>query len=216
MKKGAIFDQDGLMFDTEAIFSEAWALAGEKLGVTMPEGFRTAVSGSSGDGMRQIIRAWIPEANADALMDLTYQISYEIQERTLPEKPGLHEILEFFHSQGVRLAVASSSHRQPILRNLERSGVRSYFDVVVTGEDTSHSKPDPGIFLLAAERLELDPSDCYVFEDSFNGVRAGHAAGCCTIMIPDLLPPDQEIAKHYDACYPDLLTAMERIRAGDI
>lgn len=216
MKKGAIFDQDGLMFDTEAIFSQAWATASEKLGVTLPEGFRTAVSGSSGEGMRQIIRSFVPGVDPGALMDLTYQISYDIQSRTLPEKPGLHEILEFFRSQGVKMAVASSSHRGPIQRNLERSGIRPYFDVVVTGEDVSRGKPDPEPFLAAAAGLGLDPSDCYVFEDSFNGVRAGRAAGCFTVMIPDLFQPDQELAKCYDACFPDLLTAMEQIRNGNI
>lgn len=216
MKKGAIFDQDGLMFDTEAIFSLAWAQAAERLNVILPDGFRTAVSGSSGEGMRQIIRQWVPKADPDALMKLTYQISYDIQSRTLPEKPGLHEILDFFQSRGIKMAVASSSHREPIERNLERSGVRPYFDAVISGEDVSRGKPNPDAFLLAASRIGLDPSDCYVFEDSFNGVRAGHTAGCFTVMIPDLLAPDEEIAQYYDACYPDLLTALEKIRDGTI
>ena len=216
MKKGAIFDQDGLMFDTEAIFSQAWAQAAETLGIVIPDGFHAAVCGSSGEGSRQIVRDWIPEADPDVLMELTYRISYEIQSRTLPEKPGLHEILDFFRSHGVKMAVASSSHRLPIERNLERSGVRSYFETVVCGEDVSHGKPNPEVFLTAAERLGLPPADCYVFEDSFNGVRAGHAAGCCTVMIPDLLRPDQEIAKYYDACFPDLLTAVEQIKNGRI
>lgn len=214
MKKGAIFDQDGLMFDTEAIFSRSWLQAGERLGVAIPKEFLTAVSGSSGEEMRQIIQAYVPEVDADALMELTFRISYETQSRMLPEKPGLHEILEFFQSQGVKMAVASSSHREPIERNLERSGVRSYFEAVVSGEDVSRGKPDPEPFLTAAKRLSLSPSDCYVFEDSFNGVRAGRAAGCCTIMIPDLRQPDEAISKCYDACLPDLLTALEEIRNG--
>lgn len=216
MKKGAIFDQDGLMFDTEAIFTQAWAQAAKQLDIKLPEGFRTAVSGSSGEGMRQIIRTWIPNADPDALMALTYRISYDIQSHTLPEKPGLHEILEFFRSQGIKMAVASSSHREPINRNLERSGIRPYFDTVISGEDVSHGKPAPDAFLLAAAGLGLDPSDCYVFEDSFNGVRAGRAAGCFTVMIPDLFQPDQEIARYYDACFPDLLTAVQELRNGSI
>ena len=216
MKKGAVFDQDGLMFDTEAIFGRAWAQAGETLGVVIPDGFHTAVCGTNGEDTKRIIRAWIPDADPGALMELTYRISYEIQGRTLPEKPGLHEILDFFRSRGVKMAVASSSHRLPIERNLERSGVRSYFEAVVTGEDVSRGKPDPEAFLTAADRLGLSPADCYVFEDSLNGIRAGRAAGCCTIMIPDLIRPDREAAKYYDACFPDLLTALEQIRNGRI
>ena len=216
MKKGAVFDQDGLMFDTEAIFIRAWAQAGETLGIVIPDGFHTAVCGSSGEGMKKIIRDWIPDVDCDALTSLTYRISYEIQSRELPEKPGLHEILDFFRSHGVKMAVASSSHRLPIERNLERSGIRACFDAVVSGEDVSRGKPDPEAFRTAAERLGLSPADCYVFEDSLNGIRAGRAAGCCTVMIPDLIQPDQEDAKYYDACFPDLLTALEQIKNGCI
>lgn len=216
MKKGAIFDMDGLMFDTEVIYGRAWRLAGERLGFTIPDGFHTAVSGSSGENMKQIIRSFLPGVDCEAFIELTYQISYDIQRHTLPEKPGLHEILEFFRGHGVKMAVASSTHREQVEWNLERSGIRSYFDAVVTGQDVSHSKPDPEAFLTASAQLGLSASDCYVFEDSFNGVRAGHAASCCTIMIPDLRQPDQEIAQLYDACVPDLLTAVQQIQKGVI
>ena len=216
MKKGAIFDMDGLMFDTEVIYGRAWGLAGERLGVTIPDGFHAAVSGSTGENAKQIIRTFLPEVDCVALMELTYQISYDLQRQTLPEKPGLHEILEFFRSHGVKMAVASSTQREQVEWNLKQSGIRSYFDTVVTGQDVSHSKPDPEAFLTASARLGLPASDCYVFEDSFNGVRAGHAAACCTIMIPDLRQPDQEIARYYDACFPDLLTALQQIKKGII
>ena len=216
MKNGAIFDMDGLMFDTEVIYGRAWSLAGERLGVTIPDGFHTAVCGSNGENAKKIIQTYLPEVDCDALMKLTYQISYDLQRRALPEKPGLHEILEFFRSRGVKMAVASSTQREQVEWNLEKSGIRSYFDAVVTGEDVSHSKPDPEAFLIASARLGLPASDCYVFEDSFNGVRAGHAAACCTVMIPDLRQPDQEIAQYYDACFPDLLTALQRIKKGII
>ena len=214
MKKGAIFDQDGLMFDTEAIFSRAWAQAAKTLGIVIPDGFHAAVCGSGPEIAKQIIRDWIPNTDPGALLELTFQISYEIQSRELPEKPGLHEILDFFRSHGVKMAVASSSHRLPIERNLERSGIRACFEAVISGEDVSRGKPDPEAFLTAAERLGLSPADCYVFEDSLNGIRAGRAAGCCTVMIPDLIRPGREDVKYYDACFPDLLTALEQIKNG--
>lgn len=208
MKKGAIFDQDGLMFDTEALFSKAWLAAGDRLGVAVPSEFCTAVSGSSGESMRRIVKSYIPNVDCDEFIRLAYQICYEMQSRDLPEKPGLREILAFFKANGVKMAVASSSHRHQVQANLQRSGIGTFFDAVVAKEDVSQGKPDPEIFLTAAKQLGLAPSDCYVFEDSFNGVRAGHAAGCCTIMIPDLREPDEEIAALYDACFPDLLTVI--------
>lgn len=216
MKKGAIFDHDGLMFDTEIIFSRAWTQAGERLGVTVPAGLLTAVSGSCGEIQRRIIEEWLPDVDSRAFQALAYEISFDIQSRGVPEKPGLREILEYFRSQGVKMAVGSSSRRGPIEGNLARGGIRSYFETVVSEEDLSRGKPDPEAFLTAARRLGLSPTDCYVFEDSFNGIRAGHAAGCCTVMIPDLRQPDDEIAGYYDACFPDLLTALEAIKSGKI
>ena len=216
MKKGAIFDHDGLMYDTIPIFNQAWKQAAEELGLVYPDGFRRAVSGSGGDSMRRIIHSWIPEADPDELMRRVYAISYEIQSRHLPEKPGLHEILTWLHDHGVRIAAASSSNRGPVTRNLERSGILPLFDAVLCVEDYRVPKPDPDPFQSAARMLGLDPSDCYVFEDSFNGVRAGHSAGCCTIMIPDVWQPDEEISRLYDACFPSLLVALEHIQAGDL
>lgn len=202
------------MFDTERFFYEAWALAAEQLGFSMPEGFRGAVTGSNGDSMKRIIHAWIPDIDPDDYMDLTYSIGYSRQETELVEKPGLRDILRLFRAHGVKTAVSSSSHRSQVERNLERCSLRSFFDVVVTAEDLTRCKPDPDAFLTPAARLGLRPEDCYVFEDSFNGIRAGHAAGCCTIMIPDLYAPTEEISRLCDACFPDLRVAAEAIRSG--
>lgn len=80
-----------------------------------------------------------------------------------------------------------------IENNLRVAGIEDYFTAVVSGSQVEHGKPAPDIFLYAAERLCLAPEDCYVFEDSFNGIRAGVAAGCFTIMIPDLFEPTDEI-----------------------
>ena len=89
--------------------------------------------------------------------------------------------------------MASSSVRQQIISNLELSGLNHYIDAVVSGEDVSTGKPDPEIFLTAARALGCQPEQCFVFEDSMSGVMAGHAAGCDTVMVPDLIAPTPEI-----------------------
>jgi HAD superfamily hydrolase (TIGR01509 family) len=134
----------------------------------------------------------------------------------VPEKPGVHEIVEMFSKNGVKLAVASSSPIDMIRRNLTKTDLIGYFDVLVTGQGLEHGKPAPDIFLKAAEELGLDPADCYVFEDAFNGVTAGYAAGCRTIMIPDLQPPTEEIRKQAAGVYENLLAAKEAIENGEI
>jgi beta-phosphoglucomutase-like phosphatase (HAD superfamily) len=74
------------------------------------------------------------------------------------------------------------------------SGLEGVFDVIMTGETVTHGKPHPEIFLTAAERLGVAPEHCVVVEDSYNGIRAGHAAGMHTVMVPDLHPFTEEIA----------------------
>lgn len=216
MKKGVIFDQDGLLFDTEQLYTKSWKEAGRRMNVPVPEEFTHAISGSSGQGMIDIIHHYIPMVDAVAYRDLCYQLCQEEQRRFLPEKPGLHEILAYMRENGVKMAVASSSPRPQVERNLKTAGVSQYFDVVVTGEDVTNGKPAPEIFLLAAEKLGLAPEDCYVFEDSFNGVRAGHAAGCCTVMVPDRVPPTEKIKALCDYCCASLLEFVERSKAGEI
>lgn len=213
MKRGAIFDQDGLLFDTEAIYQRAWVEAGRQLGLNVPPAFSTEISGTAGPGMEEVLNRY--GLNSKPYTDLAFQLAYEEQNRCLPEKPGIHEILNMLHNHGVRLAVASSSYRDRVERNLKRSGIREYFDVITTRDDVVNGKPNPEIFQIAAQRLGLDPSDCYVFEDSYNGVRAGHAAGCFTIMVPDLAQPDEELASLYDACCESLLDAMRNIENGE-
>lgn len=194
MKKAAIFDQDGLMFDTEKLYTLSWYEAGEKFGVFVPEEFTHAVSGSSGEGMMSIIRHYIPALTVpEDFWECCKTLCIEKQNQYLPEKPGLHEILEFFKENGVKMAVASSSPRAQVDRNLEKAGVRQYFDAVVSGEEVANGKPAPDIFLRAAEQLGIAPTDCYVFEDSVNGIRAGVAAGCLSVMIPDITQPDEEL-----------------------
>lgn len=214
MKQGAIFDQDGLLFDTEAVYQRSWVEAGKQLGLEVPFEFCTAVSGTSGPGMEAVIHRFFPEQEPQPFINLCFQLSYEEQDRCLPEKPGLHEILEMLRAKGVKIAVASSSYRDRVEQNLAASGIREYFDVITTRDDVSNGKPDPEIFLVAAAKLGLDPSDCYVFEDSFNGVRAGHAAGCFTVMVPDLKQPDETLAGQYDACCKSLLDAARQLEQG--
>lgn len=216
MKKGAIFDQDGLMFDTETIYEECWFSVADEMGIVIPDGYFTGIRGSSGDNLMNKIRAFLPGVDVDEYVRRVYALSFQIQDTRLPEKKGLHEILDFFRENGVKMCVASSTERSRVEKNMIKSGILEYFDNLTTGDEVSKGKPDPEIFLKAAEKMGLDPEECYVFEDSYNGVRAGHAAGCCTVMIPDKVGPDEEISSLCDMCCEDLLKAVEMIKNGKI
>ncbi len=216
MKKGAIFDMDGLLFDTEKYYQESWqALAGE-FGVVHNPDFLKAVSGTSKESMYEVIRTFYPTVDVQEFVRRCLEMVEKRAQVSIDEKPGLHEILEFFREHGVRMAIGSSSTRAVIENNLRMAGITDFFDAIVSGQEITRGKPDPEIFLLAAQGLGLPAQDCYVFEDAINGIRAGAAAGCAAVMIPDLAEPTEEIYRISAGVYGSLLQAVEAIRRGEI
>ena len=131
-------------------------------------------------------------------------IEDELYSTMLDLKPGAREVVENLHARGLKLAVATSTRTIQAHEKFDRFGLTPYFDVFTCGDELNRSKPEPDIFLLAASRLGVDPASCVVVEDSFNGVRAGHAAGMHTIMVPDINNPTKEIAKLAEAVVPTL------------
>lgn len=194
--KGAIFDMDGLLFDTERVYQETWNEIAEEKGIELGKSFLYDISGTNGSRMCNVIEKYYQAEDGTAIMEACMKRVGEKLSVQVPEKNGVRKILQSFKEKGVPLAVASSSNRQLIEANLAKTGIRPYFDVIVSGKDVAHGKPAPDIFLLAAEKLGCRPEECYVFEDSENGIKAGFAAGCKTVMIPDLIEPGSEIVPY--------------------
>ena len=191
---GAIFDQDGLLFDTESIFQASWIAAGQEMGVDVPEAYTHAVCGLGRGRLPEMVRRYLPSLDPEAYISRALAIASTRQLSEVPVlKSGVAEILAFYQENGIKMAIASSSTRKVVAHNLESSGIRKYFTAVVTGEDVTNGKPAPDIFLLAARRLQLPPERCVVYEDALTGIRAAHAAGCRPVMIPDRLQPTPEI-----------------------
>lgn len=211
MLSGAVFDMDGLMFDTERVYRDTWVRLADLYGVPHNPEFPKAVCGTSGSHMVEVIRSYYPQVDAQRFCDDCLRLVDESLQEEVPVKKGLYEILEGMKKRGIRMAVASSSLPDLIRRNLNKAGVYDYFDAVISGTEVEHGKPAPDIFLLAAERIGLPPSQCYVFEDGRNGIYAGVAAGCRTIMIPDLTEPDEEIRRICYGIYEDLSTAFHAL-----
>ena len=212
MKHGAIFDMDGTLFDTEKLYRQAWLDVADEFGQEKSYELPTAISGTNlGEESLRIIRHFYPNIDAPAYLARVLAEVNAAAERNLELMAGVEEILAFFKSAGVKMAVASSAPVAVIERNLTRANLRGYFEVLTGGDQVSNGKPAPDIFLLAAERLNLPASDCYVFEDSLNGIRAAAASGGAAIMIPDTMQPTDEIKNLCAGIFPNLSEAQQAI-----
>jgi HAD superfamily hydrolase (TIGR01509 family) len=118
---------------------------------------------------------------------------FGILEQGIPVKEGAYELLTYLRAHGYKVGMATSTPWDTVKEHLERTDMTQYFDAIVTGDMIEHGKPAPDIYLLAAQRLGVDPAECVGVEDSPNGVRSIHAAGMRAVMIPDLVEPSPEV-----------------------
>ena len=192
--RGAIFDQDGLLFDTEKVYQTAWVEAAKLQGVDIDAAIPRRFSGVGLKIIAEMSAAAYPALDVPRFCKTATSLAWNRQLDTTPEKkPGLMEMLQFCRSRGIKTAVASSSIRKVVEHNLSAAGVREYFDAITTGEEVEHSKPAPDIFLLAARKLGLPPQDCCVFEDAISGIKGARAAGMGAVMLPDIVEPTDDI-----------------------
>lgn len=202
----AVFDMDGLMFDTEAVFMKAWDYVGEKIGIG-PAGFMVIETlGMNFEKTKQVWRQRFGGMCDEAqVIKLTHEFIEDYYAgNSVPVKKGLYNILQYLRSNGYKLAVASSSPQKDVLNHLEDAKVLQYFDVIVSGDMVERSKPEPDIYLEACRLLEAEPCHSYAFEDSECGLNAAIAAGCKTIMVPDLWQPDDSMRQRVEAVCADL------------
>ena len=206
MIEAVLFDMDGLMFDTERMYQKAWLEAGQQMGVPMRPEVVGRMRGRNRVGCAQVCREEFGEDfNFDSMRTVCRAIMARwIKEDGLPVKPGLYELLAELERRGIPAVLATSTTRDSAWSHLQRAKVDRYFLGAVCGDEVSHSKPDPEVFLKAAALAGRDPARCMVLEDSPAGVRAGAAAGCFTVMVPDLTAPDEELKKLADEILPGL------------
>ncbi|KKB77753.1 haloacid dehalogenase [Devosia soli] len=192
--KAAIFDMDGTLLDTEVVFKTIVFEVCTDLGFEMTDDVHRSMVGGSHERTNQLLIEAYGVSFPYALFDEKCRVS--MRERShggVPIKPGVEEFIAALRDRGIPLAVATSSRNPHAQHHLSAAGLLHMFDTVVTRDDVVNPKPHPEPYLTAAGRLGVDPVDCLALEDSHAGVRAAHAAGMQTIMVPDLVNPSEEI-----------------------
>ncbi|MDO4798417.1 MAG: HAD family phosphatase [Coriobacteriales bacterium] len=216
MIAGVIFDMDGLMFDTEPIWTRTWEPALATVGREYPHGLANAVRGTSGKSMEAVLSRFVPGADVTRVRETAYALVHEELRKGAPKKPGLNELLAYLAEQGVPMGVASSSALEVIEMNLANGGVREYFGKLFSGAGMAHPKPEPDIFLDTAQAMGIEPANTLVLEDSLSGVRAGVAGGFVTVMVPDLVAPDDFAREHAACICNDLLEVRDLLASGKL
>jgi HAD superfamily hydrolase (TIGR01509 family) len=183
----AIFDFDETMVDLEAQHLAACIRLCRELGddyLQMPVEFRTVTGRRIADELAEMKRYFGWAMTVDELYPRRQELFLEECRRApIPLMPGVERMVRTLHSAGLKLAVASSGITASIEYVLERAGIRGLFAAIVGGEDVTRGKPDAEPYLLAAQRLSVEPRACIVFEDSGIGVEAAKHAGAFCVAV---------------------------------
>ncbi len=192
--KAFVFDMDGLMFDTERVFMEAWDYVGEQMGLGKTGHMVLKTLGCNTEECNRLWREDYPGVDTDEIWRLSREFMEDYYSKyTVTVKKGLFELLTYLRRKKYPIAVCSSTSRRKVEKHLVDAHVRQYFDVVVGGDMVAASKPAPDIYLHTCKLLGEKPVDCYALEDSRNGLLSAHKAGCTPIMVPDLWQPDDTV-----------------------
>lgn len=207
MLKAVIFDVDGTLLDTERIYMQAWKDAAAELGYVMTDELLRKTRAVDAKVAARIFEEEIGNGFSYAeTRPIRVRIAEEIIERESPIlKPGVLELLTFLQQKGIRLSVASSTNTKTTKEHLAINGIADRFEVIVGGDMIEKGKPNPDIFLKAAQLLGEAPEDCIVVEDSPAGIRAGNAAGMKAVLVPDQAAITQEIIDLSDTVLESLL-----------
>jgi len=183
--KAVVFDLDGLMFNTEDVFDAAGTELLRRRGLEMTSEIRTLMMGRRAEEAFQLlVEATGMEESVAELMTESQVIFNELLDGHLRPMPGLFDFLDFIERCGRPKAVATSSGRTYLQEMLNRFELAERFQLTLTAEDVSRGKPHPEIYLTAAERLDVAPSEMLVLEDSGTGTQAAAAAQAVVVSIP--------------------------------
>lgn len=210
--KAIIFDMDGVLLDSETVCDRTWKMAFKELDMECNPAVLKACIGCNKTDSARIIREHLgDDFDSEKFLERTSYFFHKIeQDEGIPLKPYVTEVLEYLSKKYV-LALASSTREESVRRELSNAGIIKYFNSLTCGDMVTHSKPDPQIYSMACNSIGMSPQNCIAIEDSYNGVKSAVAAEIPAIMVPDKLPPNEEMHKITTAICSDLKVMIQTL-----
>ena len=213
--KGIVFDMDGVILDSEKIYRKYEYVAAEKYGLPMDniEEFCNRIAGGTKHTNKKVFKDFFHtdidymeyrDVVSEGVESYAAEHGYEV-------KPGIKELFDFLKTRGIKIALATSTDKDRATKFLEPHGLLPYFDAMVFGDSIApgRGKPNPDIYLTACEKLGTAPAETIGVEDSRNGVLSSHRGGLYTVMVLDLIPPDEDIRECADEIYENAMQITE-------
>jgi HAD superfamily hydrolase (TIGR01509 family) len=189
--RAVLFDMDGLLVDSEPLWTVGEIELAERLGGTWSDEIKAAIIGTRLDTAIRTVLEWYgaPQSTADVESAMSFLLHrmVELYHDQLPLMPGALDLVDAVRDAGLATALVSSSYRVLVDAVLDGVG-RDRFDFTLAGDEVTNGKPDPEPYLVACDRLGVLPAEAVVLEDSMSGVRSGEAAGCKVVAVPWIAP----------------------------
>ena len=205
-KKAVIFDMDGVIFDTEKVYLDIWIEVFEKYGYKMTKELYVNVMGT---GRKNVIKTFLENFGDDLPIEKMYeekdnQLFYIIENQGIPLKKGVKELFSMLKERNYKIALGTSAKRERVEKQIKDKWLKESFDAIVCGDDVEKGKPSPDIFLKAAKKIDVEPENCFVVEDSPAGIKAAFSGGMKGIHVEDLKAADEDILKYCEKNFKNL------------
>ena len=197
--KAVIFDMDGVIFDTELVWKKSLEIASKKFNLPLDDEYRQSVCGKGEELIRKELRERFPDLDIDSYRAYIHSlVNDSIMRGEYDVKPYFLEIVDYLKKKNYKIALATSSRRERAEKIFKNKNIDiNIFDAHVFGDDVGKlGKPNPFIFNCAAKKLGFESQECFVIEDSINGLMAAVNGNFVPIMVIDLTPPNDYIREN--------------------
>ena len=212
--KAVIFDLDGTLLDTEKLLFRYWREAAARFGYNMTGEQALTLRSLTHKLVQPLFTEWFgADCDYRQLRSCRMKLMQEHTDKYgIEVKKGAAELLKTLGENGYLRAVATATDVERATNMLSKVGLSDCFDRIICASMVEWGKPKPDIYLFAAKQLGLEPRECIAVEDSPNGVMSAGSAGCFTVMVPDLTPPDSSVMPYISAVCDDLTGIIDLLK----